>query len=279
MDKTLLNKKNNIDSKDKLKVAVVQMTSTNIIQKNFEQFWELIKQVPQGVDMISTPENTFFIRAHFSDEIKTLSLDDSAFQKIADYAIKNNVFFHLGSVALQKKMNIYNATVVVTPKGEIYSPYDKVHLFDIHLEGQEPTNESSLFTHGGGAAEIEILGWKIGLSICYDIRFSELYSKYKNVDLILVPSAFLVSTGKAHWEVLLRARAIESQCYVVAAAQGGEHGGGRKTYGHSMVVEPWGTVILDVADDSKPSIHIVELEKSLVQKVRKQIPMHDHRRL
>ena len=127
--------------------------------------------------------------------------------------------------------------------------YEKIHLFDIELDGLSPVRETDLFKHGKFPSVFKVRGWEIGQAICYDLRFAELFLEYakQGVDLVLVPAAFLVETGRAHWEVLLRARAIESQCYIVAAAQAGKHlgcqGGHRMTYGHSLAIDPWGTVI------------------------------------
>ncbi|NJM10425.1 MAG: hypothetical protein HC883_06135 [Bdellovibrionaceae bacterium] len=159
--------------------------------------------------------------------------------------------------------------------------YTKVHLFDVDVEGAPPVRESELFVNGDHPAILDFHGWKIGLSICYDLRFAELYLNYAQaVDLILVPSAFLVPTGEAHWHTLLRARAIEAQAYVAAPAQGGEHGSGdqfRSTYGHSLVVDPWGRVVVDMKLET--GLQTVELVREAIEKVRRQIPMKSHRRL
>jgi predicted amidohydrolase len=151
-------------------------------------------------------------------------------------------------------------------------------LFDIQLAGQEAIRESDEFNHGDGPSILDIKGWKWGLSICYDLRFSELYSKYAHqaVDIISVPAAFLVPTGEAHWHTLLRARAIESQAFVVASAQSGSHKGIRETYGHSLIVNPWGAILLDM---TTVGVSVMELKKSDIKRVREQIPMSSHRRL
>jgi predicted amidohydrolase len=161
--------------------------------------------------------------------------------------------------------------------------YVKTHLFDVDVEGAPPVRESDHFVGGGGPATVELKGWKFGLSICYDLRFAELYLKYAEaVDVILIPSAFLVPTGQAHWHVLVRARAIENQCFVAAPAQSGEHtsvasGPSRRTFGHSLVVDPWGAVLLDM--EHAPGAAVVELKRDLIEKARRQIPMQGHRRL
>jgi predicted amidohydrolase len=155
-------------------------------------------------------------------------------------------------------------------------------LFDVEVAGAPPVRESDYFNGGSEARVVEIDGWKFGLSICYDLRFAELYLRYarEKADVILVPSAFLVPTGEAHWHVLLRARAIEAQCFVAAPAQSGEHHSDsqvRKTYGHSLVVDPWGKVLAELKES--PQIQVVELDRELITKARRQIPMGGHRRL
>jgi predicted amidohydrolase len=159
-----------------------------------------------------------------------------------------------------------------------------MHLFDIQLEGQKAIRESDAFRHGQKPSVLEVDGWRIGETICYDVRFAELFSQYarKEVDVILVPAAFLVKTGEAHWHILLRARAIESQAYVIASAQGGTHkgikGGVRETFGHSLVIDPWGGIQAEVTNNG-PGFSISILSRERIMKVRGQIPMKDHRRL
>ena len=138
-----------------------------------------------------------------------------------------------------------------------------------------------MIQNGSKTKIIELDGWKIGLSICYDLRFAELFLAYRQagVDLILIPSAFTVPTGRAHWEILLRARAIESQCYVAAAAQAGDHEGARSTYGHSMIIGPWGQILSQRTTEDQPRILGVRLDRSEIEKVRQQIPMASHVRL
>lgn len=180
---------------------------------------------------------------------------------------------------------MYNSSVIISDEGKIETSYQKIHLFDIQLAGQKAIRESDVFRHGEGPGIFTINGWKIAQSICYDLRFAELYSQYarEQVDVILVPSAFLTKTGEAHWEVLLRARAIESQCYVVASAQVGCHestrgSGRRETYGHSMVVEPWGAIAAHLGGSQKQT-SVCSLSKAKIESTRTQIPMAQHRRI
>jgi predicted amidohydrolase len=200
--------------------------------------------------------------------------------------VNQKINVHLGSIPLSEKKSSAtfekktNCSVAVSSDGRRDFSYRKVHLFDVDVQGHNPVRESDAFQSGDQLVVWSLNGFKIGLSICYDIRFSELFSVYAEaqVDLILVPSAFLVPTGRAHWHTLLKARAIENQCFVAAAAQSGVHSGGRETFGHSLVVDPWGHVVLDAGSQSGPVLFNVSLERQLVSKVRKQIPMNSHRK-
>lgn len=268
-----------------LNVVLVQMTSTNDVEFNSNQAINLLKQIknPDQVDLISFPENCLYLRVEDGETVSSFELNNKIFVPFSEYAKGHKVFLHLGSVPLNKGGKIFNSTVIIDDNGKVSAEYSKIHLFDVHVDGHKPVRESQTFTHGEHPNIIKIKDWAIGLSICYDIRFPELFLYYSrhHVDIIMLPAAFLVPTGKAHWEILLRARAIESQAYVIAAAQWGMHkgklGGSRETFGHSMVIDPWGTKVVEASD----GIGIIEakLEKALVQKVRKQIPMKTHRRL
>lgn len=271
---------------DELKVSVCQMTSVDDTEKNLQQIEGLVASVPpdEGVRLFCFPENCLYMRVVEGESVPVFELTDSVFAKLAEIAKKRNVFLHLGSVPLRMGNAAYNASVIISDRGEIKTSYQKIHLFDIQLTGQKAIRESDVFKHGSETQSFEIDGWKIGQSICYDLRFSELYSRYakEGVDAILVPSAFLVKTGEAHWEVLLRARAIESQCYVIAAAQAGTHAGKnnskRETFGHSLVVEPWGQIASQLGRSENLAM-VATLSKAKVQQARQQIPMAQHRRI
>lgn len=271
--------------KSELKLALCQMNSTDRVQDNLAQIKNLIQQVPidEGVDLFCFPENCLYLRLVEGQKIPGLSLTDSVFVELSRIAMERKCYLHLGASPLNFEGHLYNATILISPDGQVHSPYQKMHLFDIQLQGQAPVCESDVFRHGSKPAVLNIHGWKLGQSICYDLRFAELYSHYaqQECDLILVPSSFLPKTGEAHWEVLLRARAIETQAFVAASAQGGihkgEHGGQRSTYGHSLLVDPWGVVMAELK--SQPSIEVHVLTKDRIKQVRSQIPMKSHRRL
>lgn len=267
-----------------LNIALVQMTSIDSLATNLGKFESIFKSLePEAADLICFPENCLFLRIRENDPVEKFDLSHSCFLWLGEWARRLRSTIHLGSVPLFIDGRLYNSSVWIAQDGTPQAGYQKMHLFDIELEGQRPMRESAVFTRGGIGKTCDFQGWKIGESICYDIRFSELYSSYAyaGVELILVPAAFLTETGRAHWEVLLRARAIESQCYVVASAQVGVHlstkgGEERKTYGHSMVIDPWGTIELNLGDTTE-GVQTHRLDKEKIRRVRAQIPMASHR--
>lgn len=270
-----------------LKVAVCQMTAVDDVRANLQQMENLISDISEssGVRLFCFPENCLYLRVKEAEAIPPFTLEDRVFADLAVLAKKRKAYFHLGSVPLQMGDFLYNSSVIISDEGKIESTYQKVHLFDIQLTGQKAIRESDVFRHGVGPGIFMVDGWKIAQSICYDLRFAELYSQYarEHVDVILVPAAFLVKTGEAHWEVLLRARAIENQCFVVASAQAGchvsTHGGEqRETYGNSMVVDPWGQIVVRLSENEKQT-SVCSLSKERIQQVRTQIPMAQHRRI
>ncbi|MGZ3774706.1 MAG: carbon-nitrogen hydrolase family protein [Pseudobdellovibrionaceae bacterium] len=269
-----------------LVVAVTQMTSVDDVEANLKQMEMLIEVATKNseVKLICFPENCLYFRVVEGEKVPGFTLSDLAFLTLSSLAKQFKVYLHLGSVPLFLDEHLYNSSILITPQGEVRPTYQKVHLFDIQLEGQKAIRESDVFRHGQRPNVIEIDGWRIGEAICYDVRFAELFSYYAHneVDIILMPAAFLVKTGEAHWEVLLRARAIESQAYILASGQGGTHksvnGGTRETYGHSLISDPWGTLI-NKAEENTPGVLISKLTRDKILSVRRQIPMKSHRRL
>lgn len=268
-----------------LEVAILQLQSVDNWQQNETQILDLLGSVNglQEVDLVCLPENALYMRLTDTESVPAVDFS-LHFEKLKKIARENDLLIHVGSVPVSRGEKLGNCSVHVYPTGEVKTSYQKIHLFDIQLEGQKANRESDVFEAGVAPSIFEWRGFKIAESICYDVRFAELYSQYAKagVDLILVPSSFLVPTGKAHWEVLLRARAIESQCYVVASAQGGEHSGAkgsRRTFGNSLVVSPWGEVEVCINEVSRPGWARVRLERSRIERVREQIPMKSHRRL
>ena len=274
---------------NELKVAVCEMTSLDDVDQNFAQIKTLLSHLenPNSYQLVCFPENALAMR--LSDKtLPSFTLDHPGFLDLAKWAKAHGCALHIGSVALDMNGVIYNASILIRADGSIETPYQKIHLFDVDVKGEKRVAESDSFRHGKDSSVFEIDGWKFGSSICYDVRFSELYARYAalEVDAILVPAAFLVTTGQAHWEILLRARAIENQCYVLAAAQGGEHksvNGVRQTYGHSLAIDPWGVKLGEVLPGSAPGstgrILTATLKRDRINEVRRQIPMKSHRRL
>jgi len=269
-----------------LVVAVAQMTSIDDVDTNLMQIEALVEQAFAQAKprLVCFPENCLYMRIIEGEKIEGFTLDHVVFKRLSELAKTHDAYLHLGSVPLYIEGHLYNSSVLVTHAGEIRPTYQKMHLFDIQLEGQKAIRESDVFRHGQRPSIIEVDGWRIGETICYDVRFAELFSNYarKEVDAILVPAAFLVKTGEAHWEILLRARAIESQSYLLASAQGGTHigikNGSRETYGHSLIIDPWGEVAGQVQKRT-PGVAIMKLSKERLENVRRQIPMKFHRRI
>lgn len=276
--------------KEQLKIALAQMTSVDDVEINLKQMEDLLKEIflknqeQDSPRLVCFPENCLYMRLVEGEKIDGFLIHSPVFKKLQEWAITYKTHLHLGSIPLYIENHFYNSSVLITPDGEIQPSYQKMHLFDIQLEGHKPLQESDVFRHGQHPHLLEVDGFRIGESICYDVRFAELYAQYarQEVDLILVPAAFLVKTGQAHWQILLRARAIESQAYVLASAQSGTHesarGGKRETYGHSLAVDPWGEVLADLKKPG-PAAVVLTLSKDKIAQVRRQIPMKFHRRL
>lgn len=267
-----------------LKILILQMTSVNSVEKNLRQIHNQLSQISSlsTFDLISLPENSLYFHiSRDKGKFPGMKLEDSAFKELQKYCEAHNICIHVGSVPLQTDTGVANATIWLSPRKDPQCVYQKIHLFDMEVEGHTPIRESDQFIQGHSPATIEVKGWKMGLSICYDLRFSELYSEYvkRGVHALLVPSAFTVPTGCAHWHCLLRARAIESQCFVIAAAQSGSHPGSRRvTFGHSLAYGPWGQDLGEIKKEG-PGTLSLELNPTLLVEARQQIPMSQHRRL
>mgnify|MGYP003612102912 CR=1 FL=1 len=255
-----------------LNVCVAQMQSGENVDDNIKQICELLQQAPDA-DLVIFPENSLFLRMHRTGVIPEITLEHTAFTTLQKVVEQMAAVVLLGSVPLMEEGRRTNAMVKLEKGVKPTVVYRKIHLFDVDVVGHDPVRESADFTAGQTPEILDVMGWKLGLSICYDLRFSELYKFYaaQHVDAILIPSAFLVPTGRDHWHVLLRARAIESQCYVLAPAQAGSR------YGHSLIVDPWGKVMAEL--DQGVGVLKQSLAKHVISKVRQQIPMKMHRKL
>ncbi len=270
--------------KNSLKVAVLQLNSNDNFENNWQQLNHQLNEIVKthnDVDLICLPENALFLRVSLKEKLMAFKITDKKLKELNIWANEHQVHIHLGGVAIEKDSNVYNASVWLGDESpEVV--YEKIHLFDIEINGQS-LKESNDFSAGETPKTKIFKGWNIGLSICYDMRFSELYYYFakNNVNLILVPAAFLQVTGEKHWHALLKARAIECQAFVVAAAQCGTHtstvsGKSRNTYGHSLVIDPWGEVLSD-NNQTQPSFKVVTLDPEILKVVRERIPMESHR--
>ncbi|MDH5540425.1 MAG: carbon-nitrogen hydrolase family protein, partial [Rhizobacter sp.] len=200
-------------------------------------------------------------------------------QMLSEAARRHGLWLIGGTLPLRSgdPQRVLNASCVFAPDGALAARYDKIHLFR-YDNGRESYDEGRAIQAGGQAVACQAGEWRVGLSVCYDLRFPEHYRALMRppCDLIAVPSAFTFTTGRAHWEVLLRARAIENQCYVIAAAQGGRHENGRRTFGHSMVIDPWGEVV--ARRDEGEGVVLAEIASAHIASVRTQLPALEHRR-
>lgn len=235
-----------------------------------------------GAAMLFTPEMCGLLDRDRTRAARSITSEakDPVLAAVRGAAAEYGIHVQLGSLALGggKDERFVNRSFVIGPDGAILARYDKIHLFDVDLPTGESWRESSAYAPGASAVLVDTpVGW-LGLSICYDMRFPDLYRTLSDAGATAfsVPAAFTVPTGRAHWHVLLRARAIEAGAFVIAAAQTGRHEDGRETYGHSLVVNPWGEVILDMGE--KPGLAFAEIDLSLVADVRARIPVLAHRR-
>ncbi len=267
-----------------MKIAVHQMCSGTQPQLNTDMMVQMIAaSAHEGAVMYFAPEMSILIdrdRQRSQNEIFT-EAQTGSLARICAAAAAASIWVHLGSVPVRSECDhqrFVNRTIIIDANGRIRARYDKMHLFDVALANGESWRESSVYDAGNGPVIVDTPLGPIGLTICYDIRFPDLFSALAKagVDVLAVPAAFTVPTGTAHWHTLLRARAIEAQAFVIAAAQSGLHEDGRRTYGHSLVVDPWGDVLLDMGEGA--GLGFVELDLARIAEVRSQIPAIANRR-
>jgi len=235
----------------------------------------ITKLAEEGAEVIFTPETTHVLTegGRASLDAASYEQDDEALRCFCGLARALGLWLHIGSMIIKvAEDRLVNRQFVISSEGDIISRYDKLHLFDVDLGDGERYQESRIYGPGNHLMVTDVDMMSVGSSICFDVRFPAIYQRLAEAgaEVIAVPAAFTQPTGEAHWHSLLRARAIETGSYVVAAAQCGTHASGRKTYGHSLVVDPWGKVLLDAGD--APGIHIVHIDLDKVAKARRQIP-------
>lgn len=267
---------------DPLKVACIQMDGGPDITENLRDAEALISVAESdGALFVLTPELTDMVLPPGTRSVEEAYLEEDhpAVPFFSDVAQRREIWLQIGSIIVKREDGrLVNRGYLFDPHGKIVARYDKIHLFDVDLPTGESHRESKMFAPGTQSVVADIYGAKLGMSICYDLRFAYLYRKMAQdgAQIISVPAAFTVPTGQAHWEVLLRARAIETGSFVMAAAQGGSHRGARKTYGHSMIITPWGKVM----EQREEGVGVVmaELHLDEVTKARQAIPALQHDR-
>ncbi|MEE2787249.1 MAG: carbon-nitrogen hydrolase family protein [Myxococcota bacterium] len=268
--------------------ACVQLCSTTDIERNLRAAETLIRRAASmGARLIATPENTSLLGPQFHKVEQAEPIDGAIGQRFRQLADELGVYLLIGSLNEQRRHSTgqvdmercHNTSLLFGPDGHLLSTYRKVHLFDVDIPGGLTVKESDSIARGDSVVVADTELGRLGMSICYDLRFPEMYRAMvdQKVDMIAIPSAFTMTTGKDHWHALLRARAIETQCWVLAPAQWGVHdeAGKRHSYGHSMIIDPWGTVVAEKGDGEGICIAEIDLEYSA--KVRQSIPVRDHR--
>ena len=263
--------------KASLQLAIAQTTSSNSHAENIAMLDEIVATaISQNAEMIALPEAVGLMNRDREMALKQVvdADDDPYLAACCAHAVRHAIWIQAGSTpVLDGGGKFFNHGTMINPSGEIIATYNKLHLFDIFLEGKPPTGESNRYSAGDRAVVIDTPWGPFGLTICYDLRFPYLYRDMAKAGAVLafIPSAFTVPTGKAHWETLLRARAIENGMWIVAAAQVGSHADGRRTWGHSLIISPWGEVVEDLGGDVTQTMTVeIDLEKS--QSARTQIP-------
>ena len=265
-----------------IRAALIQMRSGRDMARNVQDAAELIRQAKaQGAEFIATPEMTNILEPD-RPRLRALArpeAEDASAARFSALARALGIWLNIGSLALKGTGDrLVNRSLLFAPDGTVAARYDKIHLFDVDLPNGESQRESHAYEAGSSAVLVETALAPLGLTICYDMRFPHLYRDLAKAGakLFTVPSAFTVPTGKAHWHVLLRARAIETGSFVLAAAQGGLHESGRETFGHSLIVSPWGEVLAEAGTD--PGVVMAVMDLAEADQARARIPALSHDR-
>ena len=264
------------------RVGLVQMRTGRDVERNVADAGSLIREAArQGAQYVQTPEITTLMemdRARLFAAVRPEE-GNAAIARFRALARELDMWLHVGSMAiLLANGKIANRSFLISPAGEIEARCDKIHMFDVKLPGGESYRESKNYAAGDAAVVAELPWGTLGLTVCYDLRFPHLYRALAKAgaDFLAIPSAFTRQTGEAHWHVLMRARAIENGCFVFAAAQAGKHESGRETYGHSLIVSPWGEVIAEAGSDA--GVMVADVKPADVEAARQRIPSLQHDR-
>ncbi len=259
-----------------MKIALVQMRSSRDPARNVPEAEALVREAAAtGATYVQTPEVSNIFEPD-KDRLRAIVKsegEDALVQRFAALARELRIHLHVGSVAVKAgDGRIANRSLVFGPDGRIAARYDKIHLFDIDLPNGESYRESATYAPGDTAVTVDVQTARLGLCICYDVRFPRLANAYANAGatVLTYPAAFTVPTGEAHWHVLLRARAIETGSFVLTAAQGGEHDGGKATYGHSLAISPWGEILAEAG--TEPCVVTAEIDPAQSVLARQRIP-------
>ena len=264
------------------RAALVQLRAGRAIAPNLDQAEALIRQAAKGAaDYVQTPENSALMEL---EPERVLALvqpeaENVPLSRLRSLAVELGIWLHIGSLGIKiGEGRVANRSYVIDPEGEIAARYDKLHMFDVDLAGGESYRESHYYRPGSKAVIAELPFGRLGMTICYDLRFPALYRALatEGANLIAIPAAFTKQTGQAHWHVLVRARAIETGAFVLAATQGGLHENGRETFGHSMIVSPWGEILAEAGED--PEVIFADIDLSASDEARVRIPALKHGR-
>jgi deaminated glutathione amidase len=264
------------------KAAMIQMRSGLNPGANIDAAVRLIGEAKaSGADYVLTPEMTNILAARREQLFATVVAEeaDASLATLRELARKLEIYVHAGSLAIRLSNDkAANRSFLIDPKGEIVARYDKIHMFDVDLAGGESYRESYNYRPGELAVLADLPWGRLGLTVCYDLRFPALYRALAEAGatMLTIPSAFTKQTGEAHWHVLVRTRAIENGCFVFAAAQGGKHENGRETFGHSLIVDPWGRIIAE--GGTEPGVVMAEINPAEVANARARIPSLQHGR-
>lgn len=267
-----------------MRVAIFQMTSGIESAANAAAIVEMAARAKgEGADMLFTPEMAGYLDRDRQRAAVTLrsESDDPVLAAVREAAAKLGLWVHIGSLPLKDERadgRWANRSFMIDDSGNIRARYDKIHLFDVDLATGESWRESSVYGPGEQVVAVDTPWARMGLSVCYDMRFPDLYRALTNAGatVLLMPAAFTVPTGQAHWHILLRARAIEAGCFVIAAAQTGHHADGRDTYGHSLIADPWGDIVLDMGETA--GLALADIDLTRIEDVRGRVPALANRR-
>ena len=270
--------------KSRFLAAVLQLNSTSDAERNWASASELTRRAAEaGAALVATPENTNYLGPHEEKVRRAEGLEGPTCERFSGLARELGIHLLLGSFNERgpEAERCYNTSVLFGPDGERLATYRKIHLFDVEVSPEVRFEESATVAPGEETVVARTDLGRVGLTICYDVRFGELYRRLveQGAEILTVPSAFTLTTGRDHWHPLLRARAIESQCWLLAPAQTGRHDdrGLRESFGHAMIVDPWGHIVAMAPDG--PGLALAEIDLDRVRRVRTAIPVADHRRL